>query len=116
MRIAHQPRIVRICICYALEGEGMTRVDIAKMVATGIGVSRTEAAELVDAVLKTICQTLEDGDGIKLSGFGQFKLRDKRSRIGRNPRTGEDVMISARRVVTFHPGAKMLERINRKVS
>ncbi|RMH50325.1 MAG: integration host factor subunit alpha [Zetaproteobacteria bacterium] len=92
----------------------MTKADIVKAVYRRIGISKSESAQLVDDVLETIRRTLEGGEDVKLSGFGHFALRDKGARIGRNPKTGEEIMISPRRVVTFRASPIMKNRINGK--
>ena len=89
-----------------------TRADLTKCVYKRVGLPKSESAAMVDLVLETICQTLESGEDVKLSGFGNFHVRQKGERIGRNPKTGEEVMISARKVVTFHASPLMKERIN----
>ncbi|MDX8414006.1 MAG: integration host factor subunit alpha [Mariprofundales bacterium] len=89
-----------------------TKADLVKCVWQRVGLAKSDSAHMVDAVLETIRQTLEQGEDVKLSGFGNFHVRAKSERIGRNPKTGETVMISARKVVTFHPSAKMKAKIN----
>ena len=76
-----------------------------------LGLNKREAKELVDLFFEEIRTSLESGEPVKISGFGNFELRDKRQRPGRNPKTGEEVPISARRVVTFSPGQKLRERV-----
>ena len=76
-----------------------------------IGLNKREAKELVDNVFETIKKTLINGEEVKVSGFGNFQLKDKPARPGRNPRTGEDVEITARRVVTFKSGQKLKEKV-----
>ncbi len=76
-----------------------------------LGLNKREAKELVDLFFEEIRTSLESGEPVKISGFGNFELRDKRQRPGRNPKTGEEVPISARRVVTFRPGQKLRERV-----
>jgi len=73
--------------------------------------NKREAKEFVDAWFEAIREALESGDHVKLSGFGNFQLRDKNQRPGRNPKTGEEIPISARRVVTFKPGQKLRARV-----
>ena len=77
-----------------------------------LGFNKREAKELVEMFFEEIRIALENGEPVKLSGFGNFELRDKKERPGRNPRTGEDVAISARRVVTFRPGQKLKTRVD----
>ncbi len=88
----------------------LTKADLADTLFEEVGLNKREAKEFVDAWFETIRQALEDGDHVKLSGFGNFQLRDKNQRPGRNPKTGEEIPISARRVVTFKPGQKLRAR------
>ena len=76
-----------------------------------LGLNKREAKELVEGFFEEIRQALEDNEQVKLSGFGNFDLRDKKTRPGRNPKTGEEIPISARRVVTFKPGQKLKARV-----
>jgi integration host factor subunit alpha len=89
----------------------LTKADLAAALFDEVGLNKREAKEFVDAWFETIRQALEDGDHVKLSGFGNFQLRDKNERPGRNPKTGEEIPISARRVVTFKPGQKLRARV-----
>lgn len=89
----------------------LTKADLVERLFDELGLNKREAKELVDQFFEEICQSLEDGVMVKLSGFGNFELRDKRQRPGRNPKTGESIPISARRVVTFRPGQKLKQRI-----
>ncbi len=84
-------------------GKTLTRVDLAEAVYRKVGLSRTESAELVEAVLDAICASVVAGQSVKLSSFGSFVVRDKKERIGRNPKTGEEVPIKPRRVMVFKP-------------
>ncbi len=84
-------------------GKTLTRVDLAEAVYRKVGLSRTESAELVETVLDVICDCVAAGDSVKLSSFGSFIVRDKNERIGRNPKTGEEVPIKPRRVMVFKP-------------
>jgi integration host factor subunit alpha len=77
-----------------------------------VGFSKKEAAEIVEMVFDTIKETLEHGEKIKISGFGNFIVRDKKSRVGRNPQTGEEIEISARRVLTFRPSQVLKNALN----
>jgi integration host factor subunit alpha len=90
----------------------MTKADIVETVYEKVGFSRKESAELVDLVFDLMKETLEDGSKIKISGFGNFIVREKRSRKGRNPQTGEEIQISARRVLTFKPSQVLRKAIN----
>ena len=89
----------------------LTKSDIVEDLNNEIGLNKREAKELVDMLFNDIKNLLSEGHEIKLSGFGNFQLRDKSSRPGRNPRTGEEVEISARRVVTFKSGQKLKESV-----
>ena len=85
----------------------ITKADLATLLHENLGVNKREAAEIVMAFFEEICAELQKGEGVKLSGFGVFCLRNKNSRPGRNPKTGEEIPISARRVVTFHASQKL---------
>ena len=89
----------------------LTKSDIVENLNNEIGLNKREAKELVDMLFDDIKSLLSEGHEVKLSGFGNFQLRDKSPRPGRNPRTGEDVEISARRVVTFKSGQKLKESV-----
>ncbi|QOC23960.1 integration host factor subunit alpha [Wenzhouxiangella sp. AB-CW3] len=89
----------------------LTKADLAASLFDEVGLNKREAKEFVDAWFECIREALEDGDNVKLSGFGNFQLRDKNQRPGRNPKTGEEIPISARRVVTFKPGQKLRARV-----
>ena len=90
----------------------LTKFDIVKSLNDEIGLNKREAKELVDSFFDNIKKLLSQGQEVKLSGFGNFQLKDKSSRPGRNPRTGENVEITARRVVTFKSGQKLKESVN----
>ena len=85
----------------------LTKADLAEMLFEELGINKREAKEIVEKFYSEICTALENDDQVKLSGFGNFELRDKKSRPGRNPKTGEEIPISARRVVTFKSGQKL---------
>ena len=89
----------------------LTTADIAEHLSTELGLNKRDAKELVEAFFEEIRQALEDGEQVKVSGFGNFELRLKSERPGRNPKTGEDIPITARRVVTFRPGQKLKARV-----
>ncbi len=89
----------------------LTKADLADALFEEVGLNKREAKEFVDAWFEVIRDALEAGDHVKLSGFGNFQLRDKNQRPGRNPKTGEEIPISARRVVTFKPGQKLRARV-----
>ena len=90
----------------------VTRSDLTDAVYREIGLSRTESQALVESVLDHITNTLVSGEKVKLAGFGTFSLRDKNERIGRNPKTGEEVPITPRRVLVFKPSQVMKDRVN----
>ena len=90
----------------------LTRADLCEAVHREIGLSRAESSTLVEQVLDHICDTLVSGDNVKISSFGSFVLRNKGQRIGRNPKTGEEVPIEPRTVLTFRPSQLLRERIN----
>ncbi len=89
----------------------LTKAELAGMLFDQVGLNKREAKDFVDAWFETIAVALEAGEQVKLSGFGNFQLRDKSERPGRNPKTGEEIPISARRVVTFKPGQKLRSRV-----
>ncbi len=89
----------------------LTKADMAKSLFNAIGLNKRAARELVDLFFEELEASLADGEQIRLSGFGNFYLRDKNARPGRNPKTGENVPIPARRVVTFRPGQKLKARV-----
>jgi integration host factor subunit alpha len=95
-----------------LNGKTLTRADLADAVFEKVGLPRNEAAELVEAVLKQIVHALEHGEAIKLSSFGSFGLRQKSERVGRNPKTGDVVPITPRKVIVFKASNIMKDRIN----
>jgi len=97
-----------------LSASTLTKAQLAEALFEQIGLSKREAKEMVEAFFEIIAARLiagEDGDEVKISGFGNFRVRNKNSRPGRNPRTGELVPIAARRVITFHASAKLKQRI-----
>ena len=96
----------------AQESRTVTRADLAEAVYRRVGLSRAESAELVEVVLQEICDTVEQGETVKLSSFGSFIVRDKGERIGRNPKTGVEVPICPRRVMVFKPSNILKARIN----
>ncbi|AZU04185.1 integration host factor subunit alpha [Glycocaulis alkaliphilus] len=99
-----------------MTGKTLTRADLADAIHRDIGVSRQESAQLVEAVLDMISDTLVKGETVKLSSFGSFQLRDKNGRVGRNPKTGEEVPIDPRRVLVFKPSQVLKERIDTALS
>ena len=89
----------------------LTKADMAERLYDELGLNKREAKEMVESFFEEIRTSLASNEQVKLSGFGNFDLRDKRQRPGRNPKTGEEVPISARRVVTFRPGQKLKDRV-----
>ncbi|HET7687089.1 MAG TPA: integration host factor subunit alpha [Candidatus Macondimonas sp.] len=90
----------------------LTKAAMAERLFTDLGLNKREAKDLVDLFFETVRQALEQGEQVKLSGFGNFELRNKGERPGRNPKTGEEIPISARRVVTFRPGQNLRARVH----
>ncbi|WP_457092732.1 integration host factor subunit alpha [Microvirga sp. P5_D2] len=95
-----------------MAGKNTTRADLTEAVYKNAGLSRTEAAGLVEHVIEGICSTLATGETVKLSGFGVFTVRDKMARMGRNPKTGEEVPITPRKSITFRPSLVLEEHVN----
>ena len=94
----------------------LTKADLADFLFEKVGLNKREAKEMVETFFEEIRAALENGDSVKLSGFGNFQLRNKPQRPGRNPKTGEEIPITARRVVTFHARQKLkalVEKANR---
>ena len=89
----------------------LTKAEMADRLFEELGLNKREAKELVELFFEEIRQALQLNEQVKLSGFGNFDLRDKRQRPGRNPKTGEEIPITARRVVTFRPGQKLKARV-----
>jgi integration host factor subunit alpha len=85
----------------------LTKAELADLLFDKVGLNKREAKDMVEAFFEEICKTLQAGGDVKLSGFGNFQLRDKPQRPGRNPKTGEEIPITARRVVTFHASQKL---------
>jgi len=97
-------------------GDTITRAHLSEAVYQEVGLSRNESAELVESVLMEIGTSLSKGDTVKLSSFGSFSVRQKGGRIGRNPKTGEEVPIKPRRVLVFRPSHVLKEQINTALS
>lgn len=93
----------------------LTKADLAEHLFNVVGLNKREAKDLVDVFFEEIRLALESGHHVKLSGFGNFNLRDKRERPGRNPKTGEEIPITPRRVVTFKAGCRLREYVNQRV-
>ena len=89
----------------------LTRADLAEMLNRQVGLSRADAAEMVESILGHMTSALLNGDNVKISGFGTFVLRDKAERIGRNPKTGVEVPITPRRVLTFRASQGMRQKV-----
>ena len=89
----------------------LTKADLAERLFEELGLNKREAKELVELFFEEVRSALEKGEQVKLSGFGNFILRNKNERPGRNPKTGEEIPITARRVVTFRPGQKLKARV-----
>jgi len=88
------------------------RADIAEAIYKNIGLSRNESADIVATILDEISKSLEDGNKVKISSFGSFSVNSKNERIGRNPKTGQEVPITPRRVMTFRPSHILRDRVN----
>ena len=91
----------------------MTKADIVEKIYEKVGFSKKESAELVELVFDIVKSTLEQGDKIKIAGFGNFVVKEKADRRGRNPQTGEEITISARRILTFKPSQVLKASINK---
>ena len=89
----------------------LTRADLAETINRKMGLSRAESLDMVEAILEKMSKAVEAGENVKISGFGTFVLRDKRQRIGRNPKTGVEVPITPRRVMTFRASQLLKEKI-----
>lgn len=95
----------------SLESPALTKAQLAELLFEQIGLNKRESKDMVDAFFDLIAQRLVGGEDVKLSGFGNFQIRVKAPRPGRNPRTGESIPIEARRVVTFHASSKLKEQL-----
>jgi len=107
---------VLIYVGMVMSDKTLTRADLAEAVYQEVGLSRQESADLVQSVLGMVSDTLASGESVKLSSFGSFLLRDKRGRVGRNPKTGVEVPIEARRVLVFKPSQVLKERVDSSLS
>ncbi len=94
-----------------MTGKTLTRMDLSEAVFREVGLSRNESAQLVETVLAHLSDALANGDSVKISSFGTFNVREKAARVGRNPKTGQEVPIHPRRVLTFRPSHLMKERV-----
>ena len=90
----------------------MTRADLAETVHHKVGLSRADSLAMVESILSLMCDAMANGENVKVSGFGTFLLRDKGERIGRNPKTGVEVPITPRRVMTFRPSQMLKDRVS----
>jgi len=95
-----------------MSGKTITRADLSEVVYQKVGLSRTESAALVELILSELADSLARGENVKLSSFGSFIVRQKGERVGRNPKTGEEVPIEPRRVMVFKPSNILKQRIN----
>jgi len=91
----------------------LTKADLADLLFEKVGLNKREAKDMVECFFEEVRKALEGGEGVKLSGFGNFQLRDKPQRPGRNPKTGEEIPITARRVVTFHASQKLKAMVDK---
>lgn len=98
-----------------MAGKTLTRADLSEAVYQAVGLSRTESSELVESVLDMVSDSLVRGENVKLSSFGSFQVRSKSQRIGRNPKTGEEVPILPRRVLVFKPSNVLKAKINKSM-
>jgi integration host factor subunit alpha len=92
----------------------MTKAEVVRIICEKMGFAPKESTAIVDQVFGILKETMEDGKKIKISGFGNFVVRQKRPRKGRNPKTGEEMLISGRRVVTFKPSNALRKALNKK--
>ena len=92
----------------------MTKADLVESIYEKIGFSKKESSDIVEMIFDTMKETLEKGEKIKISGFGNFVVRAKRPRMGRNPQTGQEIEISARRVLTFRPSQVLKQALNKE--
>ena len=95
-----------------MSGNTLTRSDLSEAVYREIGLSRNESSELVETILAHISESLVNGETVKISSFGTFSVREKGARIGRNPKTGEEVPINPRRVLVFRPSHILKDRVD----
>lgn len=93
----------------------LTKIELAEDIHDVLGLNKREAMDIIECFFEEIRKALEQGEQVKLSGFGNFDLRDKKERPGRNPKTGEVIPVSSRRVVTFHAGQKLKAKVKKYV-
>ena len=110
MTMESEPMAIEFAVD-SLESPALTKAQLADLLFEHIGLNKRESKDMVDAFFDLIAQSLIAGEDVKLSGFGNFQIRTKAARPGRNPRTGEAIPIEARRVVTFHASSKLKEQI-----
>ena len=110
MTMESEPMAIEFAVD-SLESPALTKAQLADLLFEQIGLNKRESKDMVDAFFDLIAQSLIAGEDVKLSGFGNFQIRTKAARPGRNPRTGEAIPIEARRVVTFHASSKLKEQI-----
>lgn len=96
------------------DGKTLTKAELIESIYEKIGFSKKEASDIVEMIFETLKTTLEKGEKVKISGFGNFVVRQKRPRIGRNPQTGEEIEITARKVLTFKPSQVLKASLNKK--
>ena len=94
-----------------MAGKTLTRMDLSEAIFREVGLSRNESAGLVESVLDHVSSALERGEQVKISGFGTFSVRQKSARVGRNPKTGEEVPIEPRKVLSFRPSQQMRDKV-----
>jgi integration host factor subunit alpha len=94
----------------------LTRADLTDAIYRSLGISRNESSNFVDQILEEVSQSLERGETVKISSFGTFSVRQKKQRMGRNPKTGEEVPITPRRVVTFRASHVLKDQINKSLA
>ena len=99
-----------------MAGNTVTRAQLSEAVYQEVGLSRNESAQLVESILAEICGSLVQGETVKVSSFGSFSVRQKGGRIGRNPKTGEQVPIAPRRVLVFRPSHVLKEKVNQNLT
>ena len=92
----------------------LTRADLIDSIYNQVGLSKNKSVQLIESLLETIKRTLENGEDVLISGFGKFSVKEKNERRGRNPQTGEDLMLDSRRVVTFKCSGNLRDKINGK--
>lgn len=98
----------------SLETPALTKAQLAELLFEQIGLNKRESKDMIDAFFDLVAQSLVDGNDVKITGFGNFQIRTKAARPGRNPRTGQSIPIEARRVVTFHASQKLKEQIQER--